>query len=278
MSQKRSIPMPAPEEVGRFYDRLTLSVSTELGNNFHIGYWDDPDSEIPFDEAANRLTDIMTDKLKIGPGSHVLDVGCGVGGPGVRIAMSTDARVTGISVSHEQVVLANSLAESAGVADRVAFQQANAMEMPFPSESFDAAIALESIAHMDRGQALTQICQSLRPGGRLVLTDIFERVPTLTGKQPVFDFLSSMMSTIVKVEDYPPLLQQAGLRFEEILDITEHSIPKSRAYLLALFKEMLPKFEEMFGDEAVRQLDATGHVLDTLPFGYLMLVAKRPEK
>jgi cyclopropane fatty-acyl-phospholipid synthase-like methyltransferase len=270
--------MPVPEEVGRFYDRLTLSVSTELGNNFHIGYWDDPDSEIPFDEAANRLTDIMTDKLKIGPGSHVLDVGCGVGGPGVRIAMSTDARITGISVSHEQVVLANSLAESAGVADRVAFQQVNAMEMPFPSESFDAAIALESIAHMDRGQALTQICQSLRPGGRLVLTDIFERVPTLTGKQPVFDFLSSMMSTIVKVEDYPPLLQQAGLRFEEILDITEHSIPKSRAYLLALFKEMLPKFEEMFGDEAVRQLDATGHVLDTLPFGYLMLVAKRPEK
>jgi cyclopropane fatty-acyl-phospholipid synthase-like methyltransferase len=108
------------------------------GNNLHVGYWDNPDSEVPFDEAADRLTDVMTEKLKIGAGSHVLDVGCGIGGPGVRIAQLIGARVTGISVSQEQIRLANSLAESAGVAERVVFQQANVMELPFPAQSFDA--------------------------------------------------------------------------------------------------------------------------------------------
>ncbi|MBV9163757.1 MAG: methyltransferase domain-containing protein [Pseudonocardiales bacterium] len=81
----------------------------------------------------------------------------------------------GISVSREQIAVANSLAESVGLAERVVFQQENAMEMLFPAQSFDAAIALESIPHMpDRGQVLTQICRSLRPGDRPVLTDFLQ--------------------------------------------------------------------------------------------------------
>ncbi|MGB6161784.1 MAG: class I SAM-dependent methyltransferase [Pseudonocardiaceae bacterium] len=62
------------------------------------------------------------------------------------------------------------------------------MELPFPAQSFDAAIALESIPHMpDRGQVLAQIYRVLRPGGRLVLTDFFERAPIPTAKQPSLD-------------------------------------------------------------------------------------------
>jgi cyclopropane fatty-acyl-phospholipid synthase-like methyltransferase len=278
MSQRKSTLVPAPDEVGHHYDRLALSASATLGNNLHFGYWDDPDSEIPFSEAADRLTDMMADKLKIGPGSHVLDVGCGVGGPGVRIAKTTGARLTGISVSREQVALANSLAESAGLAERVVFQQANAMEIPFPAQSFDSAIALESIIHMDRGQVLTQICQSLRPGGRLVLTDMFERTPIPAAKRPAADqIFNNLMLTLAQAEDYPPLLRRAGLRFEEILDISEHSIPKSRAWLSELTNEIRSNFEAMFGDEMARRLDVSDDVIDMPELGYLMLVAKRPK-
>jgi cyclopropane fatty-acyl-phospholipid synthase-like methyltransferase len=78
-----------------------------------------PAARFPLGEAADRLIDVMTENLKIGVRSHVLDVGCGIGGPGVRIARLTGARVTGISVSQEQIRLANSLAESAGVTERV---------------------------------------------------------------------------------------------------------------------------------------------------------------
>ncbi|MGH3805755.1 MAG: SAM-dependent methyltransferase [Pseudonocardiaceae bacterium] len=172
MSQEKSALVPISDEVGRLYDRFTSPSLMPSGSNLHVGYWDNPDSEVPLGEATDRLTDMMTEKLKVGAGSHVLDVGCGIGGPGVRIARLTGARVTGISVSQEQIRLANSLAESAGVAERVVFHRADAMTLPFPAQSFDAAIALESFFHMpDRGQVLVQICRSLRPGGRLVLTD-----------------------------------------------------------------------------------------------------------
>jgi ubiquinone/menaquinone biosynthesis C-methylase UbiE len=39
----------------------------------------------------------------------------------------------------------------------VVFQRANAMKLPFPAQSFDAAIAIESFFHMpDRGQVLAR--------------------------------------------------------------------------------------------------------------------------
>jgi O-methyltransferase StaMB len=282
MSQNKSTLVPIPDEVGNFYDRLALNAAvTAVDNNLHFGYWDDPDSEAPFDEAVNRLTDIMAEKLEIGSGSHVLDVGCGVGGPGVRIARITGARMTGISVSREQVALANSLAESSGLAERVIFQWANAMELPFPAQSFDAAIALESIIHIpDRGQVLTQICQTLKPGGRLVLTDFFERAPIPAAKQPTVDrFLNNTMSTLGTAEAYPPLLRHVGLRFEEIQDISEHTVPKSFFWMSKKFNQARLELAAAFGDEIVGRLDLLPltSMIDIPEFGYLMVVAKRPK-
>jgi cyclopropane fatty-acyl-phospholipid synthase-like methyltransferase len=276
MLQEEPTLVSTPDEVGRFYDRFTLAGLMPSGNNLHVGYWDNPDSEVPLGEATDRLTDVMTEKLKIGAGSHVLDVGCGMGGPGVRIARLTGARVTGISVSQEQIRLANSFAESAGVTERVVFQQADAMKLPFPAQSFDATIALESFFHMpDRGQVLAQICQSLRPGGRLVLTDSFERAPIPVEKQPTVNrFFDLFKGTIAQAEDYPPLLRRAGLWFEEILDISEQTLRNSYIWWSRWAK--LQNLDQGDGVAADR-LDAED-LIDIPELGYLMVVAKRPEK
>jgi O-methyltransferase StaMB len=279
MSQHKSTLVPVPDEVGLHYDRFALTATTEMGNNLHAGYWDTPDSEVPYDEAADRMTDLITEKLKIGAGRHLLDVGCGIGGPGVRIARLTGARVTGISVSQEQVRLANSLAESAGLAERVVFQRANAMELPFSAQSFDAVMAFESTPHMpDRGQVLTQIFRSLRPGGRLVLTDLFERAPIPAAKQATVDrFHNYFMSTMTQAESYPPLLRHAGLRFEEIVDISEQTLRKSFIWMSERMSKARPDIVAMFGDDTANWFD-TADMVDIPEVGYLMVVAKRPEE
>ncbi|MGB8201569.1 MAG: methyltransferase domain-containing protein [Pseudonocardiaceae bacterium] len=264
-----------PDEVGQLYDRFISPGLMPSGNNLHVGYWDNPDSEVPLSEATDRLTDMLTEKLKIGAGSHVLDVGCGIGGPGVRIARLTGARVTGISVSQEQIRLANSLAESAGVAERVVFQWANAMELPFPAQSFDAAIALESFFHMpDRGQVLAQICRSLRPGGRLVLTDSFERAPIPIAKRPTVNRFFNSMATMVQAEDYPPMLRHAGLWFEEILDISEQTLRNSYIW----WSRWTNRQNLDQGDEITTDRLDVEELIDIPELGYLMVLAKRPEK
>jgi cyclopropane-fatty-acyl-phospholipid synthase len=56
------------------------------------------------------------------PGLHVLDIGCGWGGMALTLAQDHGARVTGITLSAEQLAEARRRAEEAGLADRVTFE------------------------------------------------------------------------------------------------------------------------------------------------------------
>lgn len=280
-SELSDLPMPSPasDEVGALYDRFTALGAASLGENLHFGYWDSPDSQVPLAEATDRLTDMMTERLRIGAGSRVLDLGCGVGTPGVRIARLSGAHVTGISVSKEQVARANALAEESGLADRARFQRADAMDLPFEDGSFDGVIALESIIHMpDRAQVLAQVGRVLRPGGRLVLTDFFERAPLAPeGRAAVQRYLHDFMMTMVSAETYPPLLREAGLWLEEFLDISDQTLEKTFVVLSERINASKERLEKEFGEEMVDQFDP-GDLVGIKEFGYLLLVAQRPGK
>ncbi|WP_181802666.1 SAM-dependent methyltransferase [Streptomyces shenzhenensis] len=278
MAQQPAPPtLPVPDKVGRLYDRYTDLGSATLGENLHFGYWDTPDSPVPLEEATDRLTDLMTDRLHIGPDSRVLDLGCGTGRPALRIAGRTGADVTGISISHKQVERATALAADHDLAGRVRFERADAMDLPFAEDSFDAVIALESIIHMpDRAHVLRQVGRVLRPGGRLVLTDFFERAPIPDAGRPAVErYLREFMMTMVQAEDYPPLLRQAGLWFEELTDISEPTLRRTFIELSARISSSAQQLAADYGGELVEQFNPAD-MTDVKEFGHLLVVAVRP--
>ena len=61
-------------------------------------------------------------KLCLRPGLHVLDIGCGWGGLALTLAREHGVRVTGITLSQEQLAAARARAHEAGLADRVRFE------------------------------------------------------------------------------------------------------------------------------------------------------------
>lgn len=272
---------PVPGAVGELYDRLTLSAMSD-GNfnpNVHIGYWDTPDSAATIEEAMDRLTDVFIDWLKADGSSHVLDLGCGVGGPGLRVASHTGARVTGISISAEQIKTANRLSAEAGLAERAVFQHGDAMKLPFPDTSFDAVMALESLCHMpDRQEVLTEVARVLAPGGRLVLTDVFERHPRKEIRHPGIDkFCRDLMSTTADIDDYVAMLHRSGLRLRGILDITEQTTLRLADELAktASTQDRPAAMNEGnfdFSEDAFRPSDLEG--VDD--FGCLLVIAERP--
>ncbi|MFJ7175239.1 3'-O-demethyl-staurosporine methyltransferase StaMB [Streptomyces massasporeus] len=273
--------LPVPEAVGELYDRLTLSAMNDgsFNPNVHIGYWDTPGSEATIEEAMDRLTDVFIERLNAYATSHVLDLGCGVGGPGLRVVARTGARVTGISISEEQIRTANRLAAEAEVADRAVFQHGDAMKLPFADASFDAVMALESICHMpDRQQVFTEVCRVLRPGGRIVLTDIFERHPRKALRHPGIDkFCRDLMSTTADIDDYVALLHRSGLRLREIVDVTEQTTLRLADEIgrLAAVEERPVAMDEGnfdFGDDSFKPSDLAG--VDD--FGCLLVTAERP--
>ena len=264
--------LPVPEAVGEPYDRLTLTAMNDgtCNPHVHIGFWDTPDSEASLDDA------VVIDRLTVDDSAHVLDLGCGVGGPALRITARTSARVTGISISPEQVKAANRLAAEAGVADRAVFRHADAMKLPFADQSFDAVLALESIGHMpDRQQALTEACRVLRPGGRIVLTDAFERAPRKEVRHPAIDtFCRNFMVTMADVDDYVALLHRSGLRLRNLLDITEQTTQRTCQEL----SKSVPGGARPEGIDPTHLPDLW-HPSDMLgvdEFGYLLVVAERP--
>ncbi len=117
---------------------------------------------------------------------QVLDVGCGNGFLMLEAAKRlTTGHAIGIDVWVEnsggqsgQAVQQNARLE--GVADRAEVQNVDARQMPFEEERFDVIMSSLALHHMggdaDREQALREMVRVLKPGGKLLLYDMFPMI------------------------------------------------------------------------------------------------------
>jgi cyclopropane fatty-acyl-phospholipid synthase-like methyltransferase len=111
--------------------------------------------------------------LGLGEGTRLLDVGCGSGGPALRLAASTGASVVGIDLVEEGIATATRLAEAQSLSDRASFLQVDAeLGLPFADQSFDAVISIDAMCHLPhRLDTLREWHRVTAPGARLLFTD-----------------------------------------------------------------------------------------------------------
>src|SRR5215208_2930892 len=101
------------------------------------------------------------------------DVGCGAGGPALRLAPTTGATVVGVDVLDEAVATARQLADDHGLADRATFVRADAdRRLPFDDGSFDAILSVDAMCHLPERLAVLREWRRLAsPGARILFTD-----------------------------------------------------------------------------------------------------------
>src|SRR3712207_6490824 len=88
---------PSSETARAYYEQAETMYVSLYGPNFHHGYWPSPgDGGTSYEQALDNLTDQIIDRVGASTGDRVLDVGCGMGGPAIRLARRTGAQVTGI--------------------------------------------------------------------------------------------------------------------------------------------------------------------------------------
>jgi SAM-dependent methyltransferase len=109
----------------------------------------------------------------IASGMAVLDVGSGVGGPARFLAATCGCHVAGVDLSEPFVEAARYLTERTGQAAQVSFQAGSALDLPFDSDRFDAAL-LQHVAMniSDRPLLYREIRRVLKPGGRFATYDV----------------------------------------------------------------------------------------------------------
>lgn len=135
--------------------------------------------------AKLKMRDQLLDTIAWRGDEKVLDVGCGRGLMMIGAAKRLKSgRVTGadiwstedLSGNKAEATLANARAE--GVADKVKIENADARRLPYQANSFDVVTATLVIHNIsdpaDRVKALDEIVRVTKPGGHILIWDIFK--------------------------------------------------------------------------------------------------------
>ena len=172
---------------------------------------------------GRKATLELAQMLGLDAGSHLLDIGSGLGGPARTIAEAHGCRVTGIDLTQAFCDAATVLSGWVGLGERVAFRQGDATALPFEDGSFDAAMTIHvamNIAAKDRMYAEAR--RVLKPGGRFGVYDVLQgeggtvHFPVPWAREPSISHLATP-------DEMVELLTAAGFGIEATVDSTEES-------------------------------------------------------
>jgi cyclopropane-fatty-acyl-phospholipid synthase len=107
----------------------------------------------------------ICEKLGLGPGSHVLEIGCGWGGFALHAAGEWGARVTGVTLSDEQAALARERIAAAGLSDRVEILLQDYRTLAGRFSHVASIEMLEAIGHRQLPVYFAAVDRLLEPGG-----------------------------------------------------------------------------------------------------------------
>ncbi|MEH7114423.1 demethylmenaquinone methyltransferase [Neobacillus niacini] len=149
--------------------------------------YDKMNSVISFQQHIKWRKDTMK-RMNVKPGSKALDVCCGTGDWTIALAeeVGTSGEVTGLDFSQNMLNVGIEKVKSLGL-KHVNLIHGNAMELPFPDNSFDYVTIGFGLRNVpDYLQVLKEMNRVLKPGGIAVCLETSQ--PTLIGYKQLYYF------------------------------------------------------------------------------------------
>jgi cyclopropane-fatty-acyl-phospholipid synthase len=138
-------PKLARRNAARHYD-LSLALYRQFLDDdlqYSCAYF--PDPSISLEDAQQAKKRHIIAKLRLEPGQHVLDVGCGWGGLAMAIARAADVHVRGITLSEEQLRVCRKRVREAGLDSRVTIELRDYREVV---GQFDRIVSVGMFEHV----------------------------------------------------------------------------------------------------------------------------------
>ena len=205
----------------------------DLGNSFYrlwldetMNYssaWFDGDRTRALPDAQRAKIGRALDEAGVVPGANqrVLEIGCGWGALAEQAALERGARVTGVTLSAEQLAYARDRVAAAGVADRTDLRFQDYRDIA--DEPFDAIVSIEMFEAVGRAywpSFFATVAARLKPGGRACIQsitirdDLFERYVASTDFIQQYIFPGGLLPTTTAFE---AAARAAGLEVERRL-------------------------------------------------------------
>lgn len=196
----------ALEEAGKDPNQLTLPDLAPI-DEFHI--------------RGREATEELASEIGLDSEKHVLDVGCGLGGPSRRLASQFGCRVTGLDLTEEYCRVAEVLSKRLGLDQLVSYIQGNALEMPFDDATFDVVWTQHASMNIpDKVGLYNEIYRVLKSGGYLAIYDILAG-PGGEIYFPVPWAQEASISFLVSPDELHQVLEQSGFEIVSWRDTTE---------------------------------------------------------
>ncbi len=221
---------------------------------YSCAVFDKPESSL--ETAQRSKLDEICRRLELAPGMHVLEIGCGWGGFALHAARHYGCRVTGITLSREQLELARQRIAEAGLQDLVEFQFCDYRKV---SGVFDRVVSIEmfeAVGFEYYAAYFAAVARALKPGGRMFLQTItipdqrFDRYRRDFDWIKKYIFPGGMLASVHRIAT--TLKHKTDLRIDWLRDIGVH-YAETLACWRQRFFERLPEVRQLgFDDRFIR--------------------------
>ncbi|KPI84447.1 putative sterol 24-c-methyltransferase [Leptomonas seymouri] len=153
--------------VNEYYDLVTDFYEYGWGQNFHFAprYIGET-----FFESIARHEHFLAARGGFMEGDHIVDLGCGVGGPARNMVRLTRCNVTGVNNNEYQISRARRHDARAGMSGHIDYAKTDFCNMGFADNTFDGAYAIEATCHAkDKVKCYSEVYRVIKPGSCFVV-------------------------------------------------------------------------------------------------------------
>ena len=167
----------AQQNVAHHYDlsRELYELFLDKDLQYSCAYFLTPDDSLETAQLNKKRH--LAAKLGLKPGQKVLDIGCGWGGLALYLASIADVEVTGVTLSKEQLLVAQERAKALGVQDRVHFLL---QDYRLLDQTFDRIVSVGMFEHVGVNhypEFFAKLYKLLAPDGVAVIHSIGHMSP-----------------------------------------------------------------------------------------------------
>jgi cyclopropane-fatty-acyl-phospholipid synthase len=246
--------------------RRDIAAHYDLGNElfkrmldptltYSCALFEDPDDSL--EQAQRKKLELVCQKLELGPGDRVLEIGSGWGSFALHAAASRGCHVTTTTISREQHDYVKRLVHAAELDDRITVLSSDYRDLTGRYDKLVSIEMIEAVGWRNTGRFLGTCSRLLEPDGAMLLQAItiddrayeVEKASQSFIKQRIFPG-GSLPSLAALTRD---LARQTDLQLIHLHDLTAHyalTLRRWRERFLAHAEEL----EELGYDEAFQRL------------------------